>query len=185
MYSQNTGDIFFLLAIRNVQVINVTAQPSWLVVPQSDVVILSWASLYGLRDPYFCKVIRQVACYKKKLFLHKTVGICAAVDLQTRWLKGTQKKKQRKNIHMILRFLFKRMLSVVITLTVIANTVSLLLFTGLSLLNGDGSTDHVHMFAEVAKNDTLDGGVGGGICHRMEFFTHSFLSRFSQLSETV
>lgn len=86
---------------------------------------------------------------------------------------------------MILRFFFKRMLSVVITLTVIANTVSLLLFTGLSLLNGDGSTDHVHMFAEVAKNDTLDGGVGGGICHRMEFFTHSFLSRFSQLSETV
>lgn len=76
------------------------------------------------------------------------------------------------------------MLSVVITLTVIANRVSLLLFTGLSLLNGDGSTDHILKFAEVAKNDTLD-GVGGGICHWMEFFTHSFLSRFSQLSVTV
>lgn len=72
---------------------------------------------------------------------------------------------------MILRFFFKRMLSVVITLTVIANRVSLLLFTGLSLLNGDGSTDHTYMFAEVAENDTLDGGVGGGICHRMEFYS--------------
>lgn len=63
------------------------------------------------------------------------------------------------------------MLSVVITLTVIANRVSLLLFTGLSLLNGDGSTDHTYMFAEVAKNETLDGGVGGGICHQMELYS--------------
>lgn len=41
------------------------------------------------------------------------------------------------------------------------------------------------MFAEVAKKDTLDGGVGGGICHRMEFFTHSFLSRFSVVSNCL